>query len=84
MIAKSAYVCLFVLAAGCAPVDNQGLADNSAARTDAIESPIADGDYILHTAVSGKCLDVSGASAADGANVQEWQHFVCDRSAQET
>jgi hypothetical protein len=39
---------------------------------EALSAPIADGDYILHPVATGKCLDVSGASTADGANVQEW------------
>jgi beta-glucanase (GH16 family) len=73
MIAKSTCVCLFVLAAaGCAPGADEGLTDDPSTSTDALGSPIANGDYTLHTAVSGKCLDVSGSSTADGAVVQEW------------
>ncbi|MEO7332092.1 MAG: RICIN domain-containing protein, partial [Minicystis sp.] len=39
---------------------------------DALLGPLAEGDYVINTVTSGKCLDVSGASTADGANVQEW------------
>jgi hypothetical protein len=38
----------------------------------AISGPIADGVYVLHMRATGNCLDVSGASTADGAKVQEW------------
>jgi hypothetical protein len=46
--------------------------ENEQGLSDALSSPIANGDYTLHTQVSGKCLDVSSSSTADGAKVQEW------------
>jgi beta-glucanase (GH16 family) len=74
MNASSSYVCLFALvatcAAGCAPEESS--TDDASSRADAIQAPIANGDYTLHTQASGKCLDVSGSSTADGAKVQEW------------
>ncbi|HEX8107440.1 MAG TPA: glycosyl hydrolase [Kofleriaceae bacterium] len=33
---------------------------------------ITDGNYTIHTAVSGKCLEVPGSNTADGAPLQEW------------
>jgi len=75
MNAHRAYVCLFALVAGsatgCVSAADES-ADDAQSRTDAIQAPIAAGDYTLHTQVSGKCLDVSGSSTADGAKVQEW------------
>jgi hypothetical protein len=38
----------------------------------AIVSSIAEGDYVIRSAMTNKCIDVDSASTADGAKVQEW------------
>ncbi|MFO0761213.1 MAG: RICIN domain-containing protein [Byssovorax sp.] len=57
---------------GCASTDSAPGEDSAQVSAEAVASPIAPGDYIIHTAVNGHCLDVSGASVDNGANVQEW------------
>jgi hypothetical protein len=62
-----------VLALGaCVGSSGESAPENEDGLPQALAGPIADGDYVLHTAVSGKCLDVSSSSTADGASVQEW------------
>jgi chitinase len=33
---------------------------------------VADGEYVIRSVHSGKCLDITAASTADGARVQQW------------
>jgi hypothetical protein len=33
---------------------------------------ITEGDYVIRSVATGKCIDISGSSTADGAKVQEW------------
>ena len=47
----------------------------------AIVSSITEGDYVIRSAMTSKCLDVSNGSTADGAKVQEWD---CNGSAAQT
>lgn len=37
-----------------------------------IVSSITEGDYIIRSVATGKCIDISSSSTADGAKVQEW------------
>ena len=37
-----------------------------------IVSSITEGDYVIHSVATNKCIDISGSSTADGAKVQEW------------
>ncbi|EPX55912.1 Endo-1,4-beta-xylanase A precursor [Cystobacter fuscus DSM 2262] len=47
----------------------------------AIVSSIAEGDYVIRSAMTNKCIDVDSASTADGAKVQQWE---CNSSAAQT
>jgi hypothetical protein len=38
----------------------------------AIVSSITEGDYVVRSVATNKCIDVSSSSTADGAKVQEW------------
>lgn len=62
---------ILALLTGCG-----GAADSGGASSDTLtgaqSASITDGTYTIRTAVSGKCLDVAGASTEDGAKVQEW------------
>mgnify|MGYP000641500433 CR=1 FL=1 len=35
-------------------------------------STITEGDYVIRSVATGKCIDISSSSTADGAKVQEW------------
>jgi hypothetical protein len=74
MMKKAACTSMFLLLAGCAAVDSQGNpvdAEESQSEGDAITS-ISEADYTFKPIHSGKCLDVSSSSMADGARVQQW------------
>ena len=69
MMKRAACASMFLLIAGCAGVDSQGNAvddEESQAVADAFTS-VADGDYVFKPSHSGKYLDVSSSSTADGA-----------------
>ena len=68
---KRAYVCLFLVAAGCGAAD-EGIDDEDPGVLADEVSSVADGDYVLKIAHSGKCVDVPGASTANGARIQQW------------
>jgi Peptidase of plants and bacteria/Ricin-type beta-trefoil lectin domain-like len=74
MMKQAVCASMFLLMAGCAEVDSQGnLIDDeeSQSASDAVSS-VAEGDYVFKPAHTGKCLDVSSSSMADGAKVQQW------------
>jgi hypothetical protein len=73
MMKTAACASMFVLVAGCAGIDSQGEPsdEDPAAAGDPITS-ISNGDYTFKPAHTGKCLDVSSSSMADGARVQQW------------
>jgi hypothetical protein len=52
--------------AGCGEPLEQELLDTTTSRL------VADGDYVIKSVHSGKCLDIAAASTADGARVQQW------------
>ena len=37
-----------------------------------IVSSLSEGDYVIRSAMTGKCIDVASSSTADGAKVQQW------------
>ena len=47
----------------------------------AIVSSITEGDYVIRSAMTSKCIDIDSGSSADGAKVQEWD---CNGSAAQT
>jgi hypothetical protein len=57
-------------AAGCS-AEGPGLEDERAAES--VTAPNPDVWYVLEAKHSGKALDVSAGSTADGANVQQWE-----------
>ncbi|WP_437580017.1 RICIN domain-containing protein [Sorangium sp. So ce887] len=79
MIRNPASGCVFLLVACGLLVGACGAPDEGSpiesAQSDAepvIVSNVTDGTYILRAVHASKCLDVSGASKADGARVQQW------------
>ena len=55
-------------AQGTAPADDEA----GQSSENGLSGNVPDGDYVIRTVATGHCLDVSGASTADGAKVQEW------------
>ena len=67
---------LSALLSGCV-VAGAETADDPSEESDQIEnaavvSSITEGDYVIRSAQTSKCIDVSSSSTADGAKVQEW------------
>lgn len=57
--------------AGACVMETESADENEQGAEFAVSAPIASGDYVIKT-VTGRCLDVSGASVANGADVWEW------------
>ena len=62
---------LSALSSGCV-VSGTGMSENSARNESASVSSITEGDYVIHSAMTGKCIDISGSNTDDGGKVQEW------------
>lgn len=57
------------IAAGTSAPDEEEVGEDEVS---ALSGNVPDGDYVLKTAATGHCLDVSGSSTANGAKIQEW------------
>jgi hypothetical protein len=62
-----------LLAAGCTGAVRDSDEHDGETDGETAQALNADGVFKLEAAHSGKCLDVSAASQADGGNVQQWQ-----------
>lgn len=72
------YGLLFMLLPACGASDGQSDIDTLDEDSSAIEATvIANGTYVIKSPLTGKCIDISGASKDDGAKVQEW---TCNRT----
>lgn len=71
MFAKYIMFPLALLVAGCIGVDSLPEGDDTDSLSDAV-SGIAEGDYVITAAHSGKCVDVAAASTQNGARIQQW------------
>lgn len=49
--------------------DGEQIEQNESA---SIVSSISEGDYVIRSVMTNKCIDISSSSTADGAKVQEW------------
>ncbi|WP_437336244.1 RICIN domain-containing protein [Sorangium sp. So ce394] len=63
-----------VLLGGCLVADDEAArAEASAEDADAVlVSSVTEGDYVIRSVATNKCLDVPGASTADGTRMQQW------------
>ncbi|WP_437626140.1 RICIN domain-containing protein [Sorangium sp. So ce1151] len=63
-----------LLLGGCLVADNEtALMEDSVEDSDAvIVSSITEGDYVIRSVATNKCLDVPSASTADGTRMQQW------------
>ena len=60
---------------GCAPeaLESQQAPEALAqVESAAVVSSISEGDYVIRSAMTGKCVDIDNGSSADGAKVQQW------------
>ena len=57
---------------GCVVADEEADEDSDQTENAAVVSSISEGDYVIHSAMTGKCIDISGSTTADGGKVQEW------------
>ncbi|HTN92329.1 MAG TPA: RICIN domain-containing protein, partial [Sorangium sp.] len=63
-----------LLLGGCLVADNEtAMTEDSVEDSDAvIVSSITEGDYVIRSVATNKCLDVPSASTADGTRMQQW------------
>ncbi|RKH37174.1 RICIN domain-containing protein [Corallococcus llansteffanensis] len=59
---------------GCSGAEPSGESPEATGQVEspAIVSSITEGDYVIRSAMTNKCIDVASSSTADGAKVQEW------------
>lgn len=59
---------------GCSGPEAGGAPPEATGRVEspAIVSSISEGDYVIRSARTNKCIDVDSSSTADGAKVQQW------------
>ncbi|QRN95553.1 RICIN domain-containing protein [Archangium violaceum] len=77
MSRMSVYRCLSLLGVvgglgGCAANELESAEETAQLRSAAIVSSITEGDYVIRSAMTNKCVDISSSSTADGAKVQQW------------
>ncbi len=67
---------LSALTSGCVAASDEGdegdEGDSDQTENAAVVSSITEGDYVIHSVTTGKCMNVAASSKADGAKVQEW------------
>jgi chitinase len=57
---------------GCAADEVRSVEETARLESEAIVSSITEGDYVIRSAMTSKCVDISASSTADGAKVQQW------------
>ncbi|WP_257452951.1 RICIN domain-containing protein [Archangium lipolyticum] len=77
MSRMSVYRCLSLLGVvgglgGCAANELEGAEELAQLESAAIVSSITEGDYVIRSAMTNKCVDIASSSTADGAKVQQW------------
>ncbi|MEO5730148.1 MAG: glycoside hydrolase family 19 protein [Byssovorax sp.] len=67
---------LSALSSGCvvtsADTEDETFEESDRTENAAVVSTITEGDYVIRSAMTGKCVDISSSSTADGGKVQEW------------
>ncbi|MCY1078437.1 glycoside hydrolase family 19 protein [Archangium lansingense] len=77
MVRKSLYRSVSLLGvlgalSGCAVEELKSSEESAQTESAVIVSSITEGDYVIRSAMTQKCIDISSSSTADGAKVQEW------------
>ncbi|MDC0709173.1 RICIN domain-containing protein [Stigmatella sp. ncwal1] len=57
---------------GCGVTDSKTAEESGQIQSEAIVSSITEGDYVIRSVMTNKCIDVASSSTADGAKVQQW------------
>jgi hypothetical protein len=57
---------------GCAPQEAERTGASGELESAAVVSSITEGDYVIRSVMTGKCIDIASSSTADGAKVQQW------------
>ncbi|WP_434390701.1 RICIN domain-containing protein [Melittangium boletus] len=57
---------------GCNVSELEGVEESGQVESAAIVGSIVEGDYVIRSAMTGKCVDVASGSNADGAKIQQW------------
>jgi hypothetical protein len=57
---------------GCSTGELESVEETGQVQGAAIVSSITEGDYVIRSAMTGKCIDIASSSTADGAKVQQW------------
>lgn len=63
---------LLLVSSGCVVAGDESDEDSDQIENAAVVSSISEGDFVIHSAMTGKCIDISGANTVDGGKVQEW------------
>ncbi|WP_257456897.1 RICIN domain-containing protein [Archangium lipolyticum] len=77
MFRMSVYRCLSLLGVvgglgGCTANELESAEVSGQLQSTAIVSSITEGDYVIRSVMTNKCVDIASASTADGATVQQW------------
>jgi Ricin-type beta-trefoil lectin domain-like len=72
MLRKLILGCLFLSLGACQAAEQESDVDIGENASGLTVASVTDGNYVLHSVATGKCLDVSGGSMVNGAAVQEW------------
>ncbi|MET0406480.1 MAG: RICIN domain-containing protein, partial [Cystobacter sp.] len=56
--------------AGCATQETEGSDATGEFQGAAVVSSVTEGDYVIRSVMTGKCIDIDAGSTADGAKVQ--------------
>ncbi|MDC0707036.1 RICIN domain-containing protein [Stigmatella sp. ncwal1] len=77
MSRMSLYRCLSLLGVmgglgGCAVDEVETAGSIAQIQGEAIVSSITEGDYVIRSAMTNKCIDIASSNTADGAKVQQW------------
>ncbi|ADO71790.1 RICIN domain-containing protein [Stigmatella aurantiaca] len=57
---------------GCATPELETAEPLAQLQGEAIVSSITEGDYVIRSAMTNKCIDIASSNTADGAKVQQW------------
>ncbi|NMO15193.1 beta-mannanase [Pyxidicoccus fallax] len=57
---------------GCGVIEPEPPEKIDRLQSEAIVSSITEGDYVIRSAMTHKCIDIASGSTADGAKVQQW------------
>lgn len=71
----TAYLFMFSMLAGCVGADGEAVSgeeEGAEELSDNLVSSVTNGDFVIRSVRSGKCIDVASSSTANGAKVQQW------------